>query len=72
MLAARRGAVPERLPALSRLGVPLRPFEQAWEDYRRLRAACLPELVAATELLLVPMEFRHQTARLDITRPAGR
>ena len=53
---------------LASLGVPLRPYEQAWDDYRRLRAAYLPELVAATELLLVPMEFRHHTFRLDITR----
>jgi hypothetical protein len=37
-------------------------------NYRRLRAAYLPELVAATEVLLVPMEFRHHTSRLDITR----
>ena len=53
---------------LDRLGAPLQPFEQAWDDYRRLRASFLPELVAATELLLVPMEFRHHTSRLDITR----
>lgn len=43
-------------------------YEQAWADYRRLRADYLPELVAATELLLVPLEFRHHTARLDSTR----
>ena len=53
---------------LDRLGAPLQPFEQAWGDYRRLRAAFLPELIAATELLQVPMEFRHHTSRLDITR----
>ena len=53
---------------LADAGAPLRPYEQAWGDYRRLRAAYLPELVAATELLLVPMEFRHHTSRLDITR----
>jgi hypothetical protein len=53
---------------LATFGVTLPPFEQAWADYRRLRADYLPELVAATELLLVPMEFRHHAARLDITR----
>ena len=53
---------------LADAGAPLRPYEQAWGDYRRLRAAYLPELVAATELLVVPMEFRHHTSRLDITR----
>ena len=50
---------------LERLGLPLHPFGQAWGDLRRLRAGYLPELVAATELLLVPLEFRHNTARLD-------
>jgi hypothetical protein len=64
----RRSPVPGRLPAPGHLGVTLPPYEQAWADYRRLRADYLPELVAATELLLVPMEFRHHTARLDITR----
>jgi hypothetical protein len=53
---------------LAALGVPLHPEEQAWSDLRRLRAGYLPPLVAATNLLLVPLEFRHQTARLDITR----
>jgi ion channel len=53
---------------LERLGLPLHPFEQAWSDLRRLRAAYRSELVAATELLLVPLEFRHQTARLDGSR----
>ena len=53
---------------LADAGAPLRPYEQAWGDYRRLRASYLPELVAATELLVVPMEFRHHTSRLDITR----
>ncbi|HSO53992.1 MAG TPA: hypothetical protein VL330_14860, partial [Actinomycetes bacterium] len=53
---------------LASLGVQLRPYEEAWPDYGRLRAAYLPELVAATELLLVPMEFRHHTSRLGITR----
>jgi hypothetical protein len=50
---------------LERLGLPLHPFEQAWSDLRRLRAAYRPQLIAATELLLVPLEFRHHTARLD-------
>jgi Ion channel len=53
---------------LADLGLPLHPYEQAWSDVRRLRAAYLPELVAATETLLVPLEFRHHTTRLDITR----
>lgn len=53
---------------LGRLGLPLRPYGEAWEELRRLRAGYYPELVAATELLLVPLEFRHQTARLDSTR----
>jgi hypothetical protein len=53
---------------LASLGVSLRPHEEAWPDYRRLRAAYLPELFATTELLLVPMEFRHHTSRLGITR----
>ena len=44
------------------VGVTLQPFEQAWADY-------LPELIAATELLLAPTEFRHHTARLEVTRP---
>lgn len=52
---------------LSTAGATLPPYEQAWADYRRLRSNYLPELVAATELLLVPMEFRHHTARLDTT-----
>jgi hypothetical protein len=38
---------------------PLRPFEGAWADLRRLRRAYVPHLLAATELLLVPREFRH-------------
>jgi Ion channel len=53
---------------LATLGLPLRPYEQARDEFGRLRAAYLPGLVAATELLEVPLEFRHQTARLDITR----
>jgi hypothetical protein len=53
---------------LAALGVPLHSEEQAWSDLRRLRAGYLPPLVAATNLLLVPLEFRHHTARLDITR----
>jgi hypothetical protein len=53
---------------LARLGIPLHPYDQAWADFGRLRAAYLPGLVAATGLLLVPLEFQHHTARLDITR----
>jgi Ion channel len=53
---------------LERLGLALHPFAQAWDDLRRLRAVYRPELVAATELLLVPLEFQHQTARLDGAR----
>jgi hypothetical protein len=52
---------------LGELGLPLRPYPEAWEDLRRLRAAYLPELVAATELLLVPLEFRHHQVGLDTT-----
>jgi hypothetical protein len=55
---------------LAALGVPLHPYEQAWNDLRRLRAGFMPPLVAATKLLLVPREFRHHTATLDITRSA--
>jgi Ion channel len=80
VLAARRGvAVADGPPAdeaqfreayrrLAELGLPVRPYERAWGDFGRLRAAYLPGLVAAAELLEVPLEFRHQTARLDITR----
>ena len=57
------------LVLVAAVGVTLQPFEQAWADYRRLRADYLPELIAATELLLVATEFRHHTARLDVTRP---
>jgi hypothetical protein len=53
---------------LAALGVPLHPYEQARSDLQRLRAGYLPQLVAATRLLLVSLEFRHHTARLDITR----
>ena len=58
----------EAYQRLATLGAQLHPYEQAWGDFGRLRAAYLPGLVAATELLLVPLEFRHHTARLDITR----
>ena len=58
----------EAYQRLATLGAPLLPYEQAWGDFGRLRAAYLPGLVAATNLLLVPLEFRHHTARLDITR----
>ena len=61
---ARFRAIYERLAGL---GPPLRPYAEAWESYRRLRTGYVPELVAATELLLVPLEFRHQTSRLDLT-----
>jgi hypothetical protein len=65
---ARFRAVYERL---GRLGHPTRPYDQAWDSYRRLREAFYPELAAATRLLLVPMEFRHQTSRLDLSGPPG-
>jgi hypothetical protein len=58
----------EAYQTLARLGAPLHPYEQAWGEFSRLRGAYLPGLVAATTLLQVPLEFRHQTARLDITR----
>ena len=74
--AARAGADEARFRAvyerLARLGYPMRPFEQAWDQYRRRRATFYPELVAATEQLLVPMEFRHQTARYDLSGSEGR
>jgi Ion channel len=57
---------------LERLGHPVRPYEQAWDQYRRRRATFYPKLVAATEQLLVPMEFRHHTARFDLSGPEGR
>jgi hypothetical protein len=57
---------------LERLGYPMRPYEQAWDQYRRRRAAFYPKLLGATEQLLVPMEFRHHTARFDLTEPEGR
>jgi hypothetical protein len=56
---------------LERLGGPMRPYEQAWDQYRRRHAVFYPELVAATGQLLVPMEFRHQTARYDLSGPEG-
>jgi Ion channel len=58
----------EAYERLRGLEVPLHPYERAWAEFRRLREAYLPGLLAATRLLLVPLEFRHQTARLDITR----
>jgi hypothetical protein len=58
----------EAYERLRGLGVPLHPYGQAWAEFRRLRAVYLPGLLTATRLLLVPLEFRHQTARLDITR----
>jgi hypothetical protein len=58
----------EAYQRLARRGTPLHPYEQAWGDFRRLRRAYLPGLVAATQLLLVPLEFRDHTGRLDITR----
>jgi Ion channel len=58
----------EAYQRLAQVGLPLRPYEQALGDFGRLRGAYLPGLVAATTLLLVPLEFRHQTAMLDITR----
>jgi Ion channel len=44
---------------LAERGLPLRPYGQAWADLRRLRRAYLPQLCAATELLLVAREFRN-------------
>jgi hypothetical protein len=48
-------AVYQRLGAL---GLPLRPYEPAWAELRRLRGAYAPHLLAATELLLVARELR--------------
>jgi hypothetical protein len=73
-LAEPDGAATEEAPfreayeRLRGLGVPLHPYERAWAEFRRLREAYAPGLLTATRLLLVPLEFRHQTARLDITR----
>jgi hypothetical protein len=58
----------EAYERLRGLGVPLHPYERAWSEFRRLREVYVPGLLTATRLLLVPLEFRHQTARLDITR----
>jgi Ion channel len=58
----------EAYERLRGLEVPLRPYGQAWAEFRRLREAYVPGLLTATRLLLVPLEFRHQTARLDVTR----
>jgi hypothetical protein len=58
----------EAYERLGELGVPLHPYEQAWAEFRRLREAYVPGLLTATRLLLVPLEFRHHTARLDVTR----
>jgi Ion channel len=58
----------EAYERLRELEVPLHPYEQALAEFRRLRGAYLPGLLTATRLLLVPLEFRHQTARLDVTR----
>jgi hypothetical protein len=58
----------EAYERLRGLGVPLHPYEHAWADFRRLREAYAPWLLTATRLLLVPLEFRHHTARLDVTR----
>jgi Ion channel len=58
----------EAYERLRELEVPLHPYEQAWAEFRRLREAYVPGLLTATRLLLVPLEFRHQTSRLDISR----
>jgi hypothetical protein len=58
----------EAYERLRRLEAPLHPYERAWAEFRRLRQAYAPGLHMATRFLLVPLEFRHQTARLDITR----
>jgi Ion channel len=58
----------EAYERLRGLGVPLHPYERAWSEFRRLREVYVPGLLTATRLLLVPLEFRHQTARLDISR----
>jgi Ion channel len=73
-VAAPDGTATEEAPfreayeRLHALGAPLHPYEQAWAEFRRLREAYLPGLLTATRLLLVPLEFRHQTAGLDISR----
>lgn len=41
-------------------GVPLRPYEQAWADMRRLRTGYVPHLLAIADLLPIPLEPRRQ------------
>jgi hypothetical protein len=47
-------------------GVPLYPYDRAWEDLRRLRAGYLPYLRATIAVLLVPPEFRNHATPLPL------
>jgi hypothetical protein len=47
-------------------GVPLYPYDRAWEDLRRLRAEYLPDLRATIAVLLVPPEFRNHATPLPV------
>jgi hypothetical protein len=47
-------------------GVPLYPYDRAWEDLRRLRAEYLPHLRGAIAALLVPPEFRNHATPLPL------
>jgi hypothetical protein len=50
-------------------GVPLYPYDRAWEDLRRLRAEYLPYLRATIAVLLVPPEFRNHATPLPLDDP---
>ena len=69
---ADKGGVRKVSKSMGRIGNHNQHREKAGDSYRRLREAFYPELAAATRLLLVPMEFRHQTSRLDLSSPPGR
>ena len=47
-------------------GVPLYPYDRAWEDLRRLRAEYLPHLRGTIAVLLVPPEFRNHATPLPL------
>jgi Ion channel len=41
-------------------GVPMRPYEQAWADVRRLRTVYVPNLLAMADLFLIPLGLSNQ------------
>jgi hypothetical protein len=47
-------------------GVPLYPYDRAWEDLRRLRAGYVRDLRATIAVLLVPPEFRNHATPLPL------